>query len=309
MSNIKALLFGLDYQNTSHALSGCINDVYLSEKFLTEFMGVSKNNITTMTDVTSVKPTRNNMIDAMNSAIEELNNDPNLKTLWIHYSGHGTRTWDRNGDEDKEVDDSTYGKDEALCTLDNRLILDDELNMIFSKLNADKNLVCVFDCCHSGTLLDLPYRYCYNKNKNISDNKNCQIKCKAVLLSGAKDTQYGSDAYGLSENYNCTGAFTTSFLKKCKLSDALTIDSIMEDCNEYLKENGYSQIPQVSSNFKLDPSSVFLKSEKYIQNVKRLSKYRRYVKILDHLYKKRKNIVYKIYRDIFQKRIDKMLRV
>jgi len=309
MSSIKALLFGLDYQNTSHALSGCINDVYLAENFLTQFIGVNKSNISSMTDVTEIKPTRENMLSAMNSAIDSVNKNNNLKTLWIHYSGHGTRTWDRDGDENKLVDDSSYGKDEALCTLDNKLILDDELNKMFSKLNADKNLVCVFDCCHSGTLMDLPYRYCYNKNANIKDNQNCQIKCKAILLSGAKDTEYGSDAYELSEVYSCTGAFTTSFLKKCKESDALTIDSIMEESDKYLKNNGFTQTPQVSANFKLNTSSIFLKSKKYLQNMKNLSKYRRYVKILDYWYRITKRSVYKRYRDFYQKKINNILRV
>jgi len=36
---------------------------------------------------------------------------------------------------------------------------DDILDVLVRRLKADVTLTCVVDCCHSGTVLDLPYRY------------------------------------------------------------------------------------------------------------------------------------------------------
>lgn len=58
------------------------------------------------------------------------------------YSGHGASVDDQNGDEKD-------GKDETLVLKDNKLFLDDELYLLFSKIKSQKYVF--FDSCHSGT--------------------------------------------------------------------------------------------------------------------------------------------------------------
>ena len=79
---------------------------------------------------------KSNIIRLIENSIEEVNNNPNLRTLWIHYSGHGSYINDMNDDEDYINDDGIlyYGYDEVLCTLDGSYIKDDDLNILFSKL-------------------------------------------------------------------------------------------------------------------------------------------------------------------------------
>merc|ERR1712039_772793 len=71
-----------------------------------------------------------------------------------HYSGHGASVRDDDGDEPD-------GKDECLCPVDYNeagLIRDDEtFKCLVAPLQEGAFLTCVLDCCHSGTILDLPY--------------------------------------------------------------------------------------------------------------------------------------------------------
>jgi hypothetical protein len=75
-------------------------------------------------------------------------------SLFFHYSGHGGQTPDLDGDE---VD----GLDEVIFPIDFKQsghIVDDEMHAIMVKpLPPGCRLTAVFDSCHSGTVLDLPF--------------------------------------------------------------------------------------------------------------------------------------------------------
>lgn len=71
-------------------------------------------------------------------------------------TGHGGQTKDLDGDEDD-------GYDEVIYPVDFRQtghITDDEMHRIMVQpLQAGVRLTAIFDSCHSGTALDLPYIY------------------------------------------------------------------------------------------------------------------------------------------------------
>lgn len=75
-------------------------------------------------------------------------------SLLFHFSGHGSRQKNYNGDE---ID----GYDETLCPLDfetEGMIIDDEINAtIVRPLPLGVKLHAIIDACHSGTALDLPF--------------------------------------------------------------------------------------------------------------------------------------------------------
>lgn len=72
--------------------------------------------------------------------------------VFIHYSGHGTYRRDTSRDE-------ADGYDECLVALDG-VMTDDELcALIVEATIPGQQVVCVFDQCHAGTILDLPYVY------------------------------------------------------------------------------------------------------------------------------------------------------
>lgn len=81
-------------------------------------------------------------------------------SLIFHYSGHGGSVKDLDGDEED-------GMDETLCPLDYASagqIVDDEVHMILIKgLPKGVRLTAIMDCCHSESILDLPFTYNISK--------------------------------------------------------------------------------------------------------------------------------------------------
>jgi len=77
-------------------------------------------------------------------------------SLFFHYSGHGGQTKDQDGDEADGMDEVIYPVDYQK----NGHIVDDLMHQIMVKpLPAGCRLTAIFDSCHSGSVLDLPYIY------------------------------------------------------------------------------------------------------------------------------------------------------
>lgn len=152
----KALLIGINYIGTQNQLRGCINDVHNMFNFLTTHYGYKQEDIVTLTDDQNdlVRvPTRANMLRAMQWLVK--NAQPN-DALFFHYSGHGGQTEDLDGDEDDGMDDVIYPVDFQT----QGHVSDDEMHDIMVKaLPPGVRLTALFDSCHSGTVLDLPYTY------------------------------------------------------------------------------------------------------------------------------------------------------
>ena len=71
-------------------------------------------------------------------------------------TGHGGQTPDLDGDEDDGYDEVIYPSDFRVAGF----IVDDEMHRIMVKpLQAGVRLTAIFDSCHSGSALDLPYIY------------------------------------------------------------------------------------------------------------------------------------------------------
>lgn len=156
--NRKALLIGINYVGQQGQLKGCVNDVWSMENYI-QFVGFpqeSDNQLILVdegnSDVYSY-PTRDNIIDGMKWLVQ--NAQPG-DSLFLHYSGHGTRVKDTSGDE-------ADGYDEALVPLDFKtagLLLDDDIHkLLVQPLPEGCRLTIVLDCCHSGSGCDLPFFY------------------------------------------------------------------------------------------------------------------------------------------------------
>jgi len=245
--NFKTLMVGINYRNTGNELKGCINDVNSLQKFLNEQNKISNDNILTLTDDTPLKPTRNNILKKYK---ELLINSEKGDILYFTYSGHGSHTFDRNGDE-------LDGNDELLVSIDNRGITDDELKEIADQyLKEGVTLFVLFDCCHSGTLLDLKYRYLTTSDYSevIVNDKNTETKGNIFFISGSSDSQTSADAY---INKKFQGAMTWSFLKSVNSKPELTWKELLLKMRELLKNN-YTQVPQFSTNISIDINSKII---------------------------------------------------
>eukprot|EP00565_Helicotheca_tamesis_P000091 CAMPEP_0185735454 /NCGR_PEP_ID=MMETSP1171-20130828/25339_1 /TAXON_ID=374046 /ORGANISM="Helicotheca tamensis, Strain CCMP826" /LENGTH=329 /DNA_ID=CAMNT_0028405775 /DNA_START=34 /DNA_END=1023 /DNA_ORIENTATION=+ len=150
----RALLIGINYVGQNGELSGCHNDVLNIKEYLMDVQGFEEENITVlMDDGVHHEPTRDNIIAGYRRLVaESVDGD----TVFCHYSGHGGRLADDDGDEDD-------GYDETLIPVDFQSagqIRDDVLFSEFVHPMAEGvTVTCLMDCCHSGTVLDLPYRF------------------------------------------------------------------------------------------------------------------------------------------------------
>jgi hypothetical protein len=123
------------------------------KKYIMDVHGFEEDNITVlMDDGKHMAPTHDNMIAAYKKIIAESQAGD---AIFLHYSGHGTKMRDDDWGEEED------GYDEALCPVDYKekgLIRDDDLYEILVAGMADGvHMVSLMDCCHSGTILDLPY--------------------------------------------------------------------------------------------------------------------------------------------------------
>ncbi|KAI7888416.1 caspase domain-containing protein [Mucor mucedo] len=122
----RALLIGINYTGTANELS----DDQEEDKF---------------------KPTRANILAGMKWLVDDAQPDD---------SGHGGRVSDIHSDEDDSFDETIYPLDFDQFEGDSGQIKDDDMHDILVRpLPAKCRLTAIFDSCHSGTVLDLPYVY------------------------------------------------------------------------------------------------------------------------------------------------------
>ena len=156
----KALLIGINYTGIKGSeLRGSHNDVKLVKKFITQ-MGFTDTPQTMKVllddgDKATGVPTKQNIIAAMKWLVQGAAPGD---SLFMHYSGHGSQVDDLNGDEKSGMDQTLVPLDfKKFSGKDGHIVDDDIHKNLVAQLPEDCKLFCLFDCCHSGTILDLPY--------------------------------------------------------------------------------------------------------------------------------------------------------
>lgn len=151
----KALLIGINYIGQKNALRGCINDVHNVRRFLLQH-GYKDEDMVILTDDQRdgrCVPTRANILRGMQWLVRDARTND---SLFLHYSGHGGQTEDLDGDEDDGYDEVIYPVDYQRAGH----IVDDEIHAtVVRPLMPGVRLTALFDSCHSGTVMDLPYVY------------------------------------------------------------------------------------------------------------------------------------------------------
>jgi len=239
----KALLIGINYRGTSSELNGCVNDVINMRKYIRKYYknDIRNSNIHTLTDDTIKKPTHRNILREMDWLVSNISSGD---CLFLHYSGHGSYVRDQDGDEED-------GCDETLVPLDYKkrgLITDDYIRRrLLSGLPKGVRLFCIFDCCHSGTMLDLRFKYLVNNNsyQTIKYHQYPSSKCSVVTISGCKDSQSSADT---REEGQYQGALTYMFLKLMKKNNNnISYCKLIRQLNSKLHAGGYTQNPRLCS--------------------------------------------------------------
>jgi len=223
----RALIIGCNYENNKDAtLKGCINDALEMKKLLVD-LGYD---VKTLLDSAA---SRRNMM----AALLELRNWTHVEAgnveIVVHYSGHGSQTVDLSGDE---VD----GMDEVLVPWDFELsgtISDDWLWNTMSHAHCESKWFFVYDCCHSGTVMDMI------KSEHVP---------RMYSLSGCMDLQTSADAAFTANGCRVWGGALTTALLSC-LEDVEATQvrcdarKIKDWVSNYVSKEGFSQRPQLSS--------------------------------------------------------------
>jgi hypothetical protein len=229
-----ALLIGTNYANSSDELFGCVNDVQNMKTFLQDKCNFDSRDIRVLTNAGASRA-------AILRALGQLKD---FDQIFVHYSGHGSSIRDQSGDE-------LDGKDEVIVPHDYQshgIITDDELHSFLVALPATTQGIFVFDACHSGTVLDLKYRFVPGRKNLVVENRKSRVLARLVMFSGCQDAQVSMDAY-LSGKY--AGAMTWAFLKTLKTSNSkIKLSDFVKNIGRLLNGRGFSQKPQLSGTRK-----------------------------------------------------------
>jgi len=251
MSKSKAVLFGLNYgYDPRLRLAGCINDVKNTAQYL---RSIGLQDCETITDDTNRAGTtaQGIMTRLTRLAAESYRN--NLGFIWIHFSGHGTFVPDRNSDE-------RDGRDECIVPSDvftRGVISDDMINTIIGRFNPRSRIVCIFDCCHSGSICDLKFSWEGAQNR-VVENFRCKAKGRVVSISGCLDNQYSADSWD-SVRRMMAGAMTSELLNTLQSDSYIgitrtarkTVFDLVAELRRRLQQKGYQQVPKLASNYDL----------------------------------------------------------
>eukprot|EP00051_Salpingoeca_urceolata_P011204 m.138347 g.138347 ORF g.138347 m.138347 type:complete len:429 (+) comp17027_c0_seq5:144-1430(+) len=242
----KALIIGINYRGQRCQLNGCINDARCLEYMLVHKFGWPSANVVTLTDDnmdSRKRPTRRNIISHMQWLAS---GNPPGTSLWFSFSGHGSQSVDRTGEE-------RDGRNETILPVDHRSagqIEDNELHDLLVKTcGPGVTLHALVDACHSGTVLDLPWSYDDRSNSWQDEYRHLPVHRQRQKASGGGlvlnfssclDDQVSADTSALSHDNAATGAMTFMFIQAVENPSRQppTYASLLADMKRNLREAG-----------------------------------------------------------------------
>lgn len=246
---VRALCIGINYKGSAYELYGCINDANnMATQLRTFFPRAGE--IRTLTDDTAIKPTKANILAAIDWLVSGLVAGQNVV---LQFAGHGGRVRDTNGDE-------ASGLDSCLYALGMATITDDELRAALAvRIPAGCKCLVVLDSCHSGTAVDLRYRWQAPSATQLTYTEAAAYPKTAgsvLFLSGCKDSEYAMDT--VAKDDRPCGAMTMALLDTWRTYGAgIKLKYLLWDVRKYLKDNGYSQVPQLETGLFQDMNVVW----------------------------------------------------
>ncbi|VVU95426.1 Caspase domain [seawater metagenome] len=283
----KLITIGLEYKGTKNALDGCFNDANMIEKVFGDIYDFKADEILSIRDDKIKQGSRQHILSSLDQAKSE-----KLDFLVFYYAGHGIQVTDYEGDEaityeknNKKFDYYNKGSstDSALVTNEgNRTskILDDELRTKISEFDSKTKILCIFDACHSGTIMDLTYvnilkksRY-YKEDEVVSRDisylinrtkfyeylpvayKQENMGPTVICISAGRDYQYvyekslGGHTQGHFTYTLCTQVLRKVELDKVPLGDLIIIVGMII--------NNKKQIPMMSCSKPIDISNSYV---------------------------------------------------
>ena len=194
-------------------LNGCINDANAMSG-IARSCGYNPNTV-----LLDEQATAANVLRAIGKAAQTLQSGD---ILLLTYSGHGGQVADTNGDEEDHLDET--------WVLYDRMVIDDELYLVWSQFAAGVRIFVLSDSCHSGTAIkqmivpnipfnanwasrdgdgltlfklipqqnaDANYKIYKDQYDSIqwtaARGKDASLACSVLLISGCQDNQVSGD--------------------------------------------------------------------------------------------------------------------
>lgn len=258
----KALLVGINYNNTNHKLRGCINDVHNIKGLLETHFGFD--NPKHIKQLLETNATTKNIRSGLRWLVTGAKAGD---VLYFHYSGHGSQIPNQNPEEDYEPD----GKDEILCPIDlnwrANVIRDDDFKDYIKDLPKGVNLTVVLDCCHSGDGIrsfgspslekydivdrflppptDIVDKLIFNdlpfSSELLASKYENQV---AILVSGCRSDQTSADAFLDGQYQGACSCFLKKLLKHNKCD--VTYSELVKKLNSAMRRYNFSQRPELN---------------------------------------------------------------
>jgi len=190
-------------------------------------------------------PTYENIMRELNAIVTS-----SADEIWIQYSGHGAQVAHifNNAIMDDVIVPIDYN--------DTNYVFDYDIHEIINKIQC--RAILVFDCCHSGSIGNLPWSFTITNQNIITVNNNTDAmpNPNIFLLSGCKDNQTSADVFD-REISQGVGVFSNTF-NECLRESRHEIDimTLYKNICVSLLTNGYKQTPVLSSSTNM-PKYVF----------------------------------------------------
>ncbi|EJD01819.1 uncharacterized protein FOMMEDRAFT_156948 [Fomitiporia mediterranea MF3/22] len=265
--NKRALLIGIRYKGMEKELEKTEDDIENMKKFLNEHH-YKKIDIL-MEDWNRYRhPTKEDIQRYMERLVEDAKDGSASKLFPSTDSGHGKQVVDR-GKHD-EVD----GKDEGIVPVDYKVLpegkeflIDDEMHEILATVNKKIHLTAVFDSCHSGSALDLPYEALIRRDSRDREfvdiysaktkrKRSSKHKANIILWSGCDDK-------GTSKETRASGgvmsrAFIESnrYLHNTSKTGDYTYAELLQFIRDKVRK--HHQVPQLSTLQDFDPNKAIV---------------------------------------------------
>ncbi|KDQ54323.1 hypothetical protein JAAARDRAFT_38487 [Jaapia argillacea MUCL 33604] len=153
----RALLIGINYGQSESPLKLSHADTKQFKDVLIRTFNYREEDVILMIDDDShpskLIPTMDNICERLKELVEGAREGDHFI---FYYAGHGFQ--EKSDDPNSTEED---GMDECILTSDQGVIYDDYLyKALVTPLPVGSSLVAIFDCCHAGTMLDLPHGRC-----------------------------------------------------------------------------------------------------------------------------------------------------
>nr|QFG73799.1 MAG: caspase domain protein [Megaviridae environmental sample] len=247
------IFIGINYvNNPSMRLYGCVGDTVDVLVMAENLYGMNPDNVTLIIDddtefrrryngmyssedyICDKRPNISTLRKTLQLCVDESNKKN--KFIFMQYAGHGHWKSGSSNEDDN--------RDECLVCTDGNLY-DNEINeQYLSKLDSSTRLYAVIDCCHSGTMFDLPIMMWGSGDIKSKNSPKTTTAC-IVKISGCRDHQY-------SYENNGNGLLTRTVINTINANPNITWDELCKQTQNIFntKYPQYKQNPVVTCNNK-----------------------------------------------------------